>query len=99
MPAVFVEFHPSAIAEAHAAKAWYFERSSDAADAFLSEVDRAVALIAADPDRWPEHLFGTRRLLLRRFPYALIYRCEAGIATVFALAHARRRPGYWQHRR
>jgi plasmid stabilization system protein ParE len=98
MPAVGVAFHPEAIAEARAARAWYAERSRAAAEAFIAELDRAVALIAADPERWSAHPFGTRRFLLRRFPYALVYRVGASSALVIAVAHTRRRPGYWRVR-
>lgn len=43
---------------------------------------------------------GRRRLLLDRFPYVLIYRpLPGGGVRVLAVAHGRRRPGYWRHRR
>src|SRR5262245_30014541 len=68
MPRAAVELHPEARAEYLAAITWYVERSPDAALRFSSEVDRAVELIAEAPRRWPSHLDGTRRVLLRRFP-------------------------------
>ncbi len=43
MPACRVEFHPDAVVEAQAAKAWYENRNTIAADAFVAELDRAVA--------------------------------------------------------
>ena len=48
-----VEFHPEALAEAEAALAWYGERSSGAAEGFLTELERAVEAISEAPDRWP----------------------------------------------
>lgn len=98
MPAVRFELHPATVAEARAARNWYAERNEGAADAFMTEVDRAIALIAGHPDRWPSHRFGTRRVLLRRFPFAPIFRRDAETVTVFAVVHSRRRPGYWQNR-
>lgn len=98
MPAVQVSFHPVAIAEARAAHAWYAKRSAAAAAAFLAEIDHAVELIAASPERWPVYRFGTQRLLMRRFPFALVYRRAGGSALVLAIAHTRRRPGYWHAR-
>jgi toxin ParE1/3/4 len=98
MPAVRVEFHPAAIAEANAAFVWYAERDEAAAAAFLGELDRASDLIAGDPTRWPPHLFGTRRIVLRRFPFSVVYRAVGEAALVFAVSHNRRRPGYWQDR-
>ena len=93
-----LEFHPDAIAEARAAREWYAKRSPAAADAFMAELDRAVDLILSTPQRWPPYLHGTRRYPLRRFPYSVVYREIAGVVRVVAVAHGRRRPGYWRNR-
>jgi plasmid stabilization system protein ParE len=98
MPAVRIDFHPSAIAEAKAAHAWYAQRNERAAAGFLAELDHAVELIAAGPERWPVHRLGTRRLVLRRFPFAIVYRLAGEFVLVLAIAHTRRRPGYWRGR-
>jgi len=45
-----VEYFPEVDWELEDALEWYLERSSRAAEAFLREVDRAVALIAATPN-------------------------------------------------
>lgn len=87
-------FHPAAIAEAEAARNWYAERSKPAAVAFVAEVDRAVDLIARHPDRWALYKFGTRRLLLRRFPFSIVFRRRGETILVLAVEHQRRRPGY-----
>lgn len=42
---------------------------------------------------------GERRLLLRRFPYKLIYRPHADRIFIVAVAHHKRRDGYWRRRR
>jgi plasmid stabilization system protein ParE len=39
-----------------------------------------------------------RRLVLTRFPYFLIYSFTTDLLRVVAVAHARRRPGYWRSR-
>ncbi|MBI3933914.1 MAG: type II toxin-antitoxin system RelE/ParE family toxin [Acidobacteria bacterium] len=93
-----VEFHPEAIAEAHAAAEWYRQRSAGAADRFLEELDRAVEMIAGAPLRWLDYRHGTRRFLLRRFPFSVVYREAGGTLQVIAVAHARRKPGYWKVR-
>jgi plasmid stabilization system protein ParE len=91
-----VDFHPEAIAEALAAREWYSSRSGvAAAEAFDQELNRAIKLISEAPLRWPEYRFGTRRYLFRRFPYAVVYRIHSADIQVIAVAHARRRPGYW----
>lgn len=93
-----VAFHPEAIMEAEAAIEWYAERSSRAAESFLLEIEAAVAAIAAAPERWPLVDGSSRRYLLRRFPYALIYRRVDESIEVLAVAHGRRRPGFWRSR-
>jgi plasmid stabilization system protein ParE len=93
-----VNVHPEAVAEAQAATQWYQERSAPAARAFLSEIDRAVEKIAEDPDIWPPYVGGTQRFLLKRFPFSLVYRLVSNKIEVVAIAHGRRKPGYWKTR-
>ena len=47
-----IELHPQAVAEARAARQWYAERSTAAADAFMAELDFAIGRIRQQPDRW-----------------------------------------------
>ena len=98
MAALPVELHPDALAEARAARLWYAQRSPSAALRFLSELDHAIEQVALHATRWPEHLHGTRRYVLRRFPYLLVYRFNAERVEVIACQHGRRRPGYWRDR-
>ena len=93
-----VQFHPKALAEAEAAKQWYRERSPEAAAAFLVEVNRAVRQISEAPARWPPYLSGTRRVVLRRFPFLVVYRELPKVLQVIAVAHPHRLPGYWRSR-
>jgi plasmid stabilization system protein ParE len=94
-----VEVHPEAIAEARAAYRWYAERNPSAANAFIAELDNAISHLRRSLERWPIHLHGTRKYLLRRFPYSVIYRITVTNVQVVAIAHGRRRPGYWKTRR
>lgn len=64
----------------------------------LDELDSALERITAEPERWPQHLAGTRRLILDRFPYLVIYQVGESSIRIVAIAHARRRPGYWRWR-
>ena len=90
--------HPEAVVEARAAREGYAERNATAAEALIGEIDLAIDTIAAAPSRWPIFEHGTRRYLLRRFPYAVIYRATSEAVTIVAFAHCRRRPGYWKER-
>ena len=93
-----VKFHPAARAELREARLWYEERSPLTAIAFGQEVAAAVSRIARTPMRFPLAEHGTRRVGLRRFPYTLFYRAGAQETIVVAVAHQKRRPGYWKVR-
>lgn len=99
MAAPSVRLLPDAIAEAKAAYEWYAERNPSAANAFISELDHGISQIQNSPERWTIHLRGTRKFLLRRFPYGVVYRINQSTIQVIAVAHGRRRPGYWKSRR
>jgi plasmid stabilization system protein ParE len=93
-----IDVHPEAVDEAQAAAQWYRERSALAADAFLAELDLAVERIAENPEMYPHYIRGTRRYLLQRFPFYLVYREHPEKLELVAIAHGRRRPGYWKKR-
>ena len=63
---------------------------------------RAMADALDQIDRYPEGqpiLYRTaRRVLVPRFPYALLYYLDAGDAVVFGCFHTARDPKNWQER-
>jgi plasmid stabilization system protein ParE len=93
-----ISLHPEAVDEAEAALTWYRQRSPRAAARFLREIEVALEAIAKSPERWPAFGHETRRCLLRRFPFLIVYRELPNVIQVLAIAHGRRRPGYWKHR-
>ena len=93
-----IEFLDEAREEAREATLWYARRSAHAAVGFSEALDLAVWHIEQTPDAWPPHIFNTRRLLLRRYPYHVIYRIGSDRIVVIAVAHTSRRPGYWRDR-
>jgi plasmid stabilization system protein ParE len=92
------EFLDEALEDAEQAARWYAERSPAAAIAFSDEVDRAVGEIERSPLAWPPYDHGTRRFLLTRFPYSVVYRADSNGIVIVAVAHAHRRPGFWRDR-
>lgn len=93
-----VEFLEEALEEAEQASAWYAERSERAAAEFAAELDRAVAGIVDNPLAWPKARHGTRRRLLWRFPFSVVFRIEPGRLVIVAVAHTSRKPEYWSRR-
>lgn len=95
MPAEPIWLHPEAIREARAARKWYEARNADVADVFMVELDMAIERIEQGPRKWPPYLGGTRRYLLHRFPFSIVFRETPNRVEIVAVAHGRRRPGYW----
>jgi plasmid stabilization system protein ParE len=93
-----VEYHEGAGRDVKAAVAWYGKRSRRAASDFIEELNRAAQTIAAAPDRWPPGKNNTRRFLLWRFPFCIIYSEQESAITIWAVAHGSRRPEYWVSR-
>lgn len=98
MKAKRVEYHEGATADAKSAVAWYQKRSAKAALDFIDELHRAVDTIRESPDRWPLGKNNTRRFLLWRFPFSVIYSELESVITIWAIAHGSRRPEYWARR-
>jgi plasmid stabilization system protein ParE len=69
-----------------------------AAAAFLSELEHAVGRVREAPERWPRIAGRLRRYVLPRFPFSLVYRLMRTEIEVIAVAHHRRKPGYWRFR-
>ncbi len=92
------EFHPAARREFQAADDWYAARSPEASAAFLAAISDALQNVTSSPRRWPGYLYGTRRFVLQRFPFSVIYLDDPDQVRVVAVAHAKRKPGYWKRR-
>ena len=94
---------PSAEEETREAAAWYEEQRSGLGVEFLAAVDDAVHRIRRTPESYtrletlPEEE-SVRRFVLSRFPYAIIYELTDDEINILAVAHTRRRPGYWRNR-
>ncbi len=75
------------------------EGGADLGLAFAAEFERAVALLCEYPKLAAVWRNGRRRFPMRRFPYSIIYYLDQEELRVVAIAHHRRRPGYWSGRR
>jgi plasmid stabilization system protein ParE len=93
-----IEFHPEARTDALEAYHWYAKRSERAAEAFRESIKAAGESIRQSPERWASYLHGTRRYLLKRFPFVIVYRLTKHRIEIIAVAHGRRKPGFWKVR-
>jgi toxin ParE1/3/4 len=91
---------PVALAELHDVAAFYTLKANvELGLAFVAELERAVNLVLANPQLGAAFRGTRRRYILRRFPYSIIYRATVEELQILAVAHHRRRPGYWTHRK
>lgn len=93
-----VAIHPAAEAEYEYALGWYLDRSQEAALRFEVAFGEAIEAIRAHPTTFPMCDGIHRFVLLKRYPYSLVYRTDGDSTRVIALAHSKRRPGYWSNR-
>jgi len=95
-----VSIEPEAREELREAARWYEAARPGLGVEFVLEADRALGRIAEAASGFPV-VGGTedvRRVLLGRFPYALVFIASGEQASVIAVAHGRRRPLYWASR-
>jgi hypothetical protein len=90
--------HPLARNEASEAFIWYRQRDDEAAKRFQAEVDRYFAMIEVRPLSFQSYLLGTRRCVMQTFPYQIIFQETRDVWFIVAVAHSRRKPGYWRRR-
>ena len=93
-----VIYHPDATREAEAASDWYEERSPQAAEGFQYELKHVTDRIAESPETGPRIEGEIRRFIFRQYPYFLVYRQTSSKVQILAVAHAKRKPGYWRSR-
>ena len=98
-----VRLSPEAVDELVEATLWYRARRPGLESEFLAEVGRVLPLIQRSPASFPRLLdvptdLVIRRTLLPRFPYAVVFIDLRTELRVLAVAHTKRRPGYWLNR-
>jgi plasmid stabilization system protein ParE len=93
-----VDYLPGARRDFDESFDWYAERSPEAAVRFAGAVDAALGAVAAQPERFAAVDEVHRECPVKRFPFRIVYRTAEGSILVVAVAHAKRRPGYWRDR-
>ena len=89
---------PPAEEEMTEAALFYEAARSGLGDTFLDDIQHAIESVRRHPELGESVAFGFRRVLVRRFPFSIIYAVEPEGIAVVAIAHQRRRPEYWKGR-
>jgi toxin ParE1/3/4 len=95
-----VVVHDEARAELDEAMAFYENRARGLGLDLQEKVGEAVTKIQQNPEFWPPHKrSGFRKYFVERFPFTVFYLNLPDCIWIAAIAHGRRRPGYWKKRR
>jgi hypothetical protein len=91
-------FHPDAKEEFDGAVEFYEHSQPGLGLEFAEEIYATIARIIKYPSAWSTLSKNSRRCLVNRFPYGLIYQIKSHSLRIIAVAHLHRRPGYWKER-
>lgn len=93
-----IRIRPEAELEIEEAVERYRQESPRIADRFLMDIDASFKKIRTSPKLYPPYTRSTRRRILGSFPYSVIYQEKQDVILIVAVAHAKRREGYWGQR-
>jgi toxin ParE1/3/4 len=90
----------SASDEFREAVRWYEARRAGLGGEFFDAVAATLSLIETNPAIGTTISADghTRRALVTKFPYQVVHRLRSSGIVVVAIAHLKRRPGYWKNR-
>ena len=90
----------AAQAELEEAQTYYLHHATPGiAAAFVADYENSARRLIQFPQAGTLISQRLRRLPMRHFPYSIIHQATAESITIRAIAHRRRRPGYWDGRR
>jgi toxin ParE1/3/4 len=92
-----------AAAEFEEAASRYEAENRAVAWRFVQQVLAVIDSVHRSPGEWPlaptvPERFGVRRRLVAGFPFSVVYKETDDAVWVVAVAHGKRRPGYWRKR-
>ena len=93
-----LEIDSEAAQELATAYEWYEVRSVQAEYRLEREIEQALEAIQVFPFCGAPYEKGTRRFILHKFPFAIIYHAGKEQIRIMAIMHLHRHPGYWWQR-
>lgn len=93
-----LSFHPEAALELEDAAFYYEDCQPGLGRQLTDEIESAIQLLLAHPQAWTEIASGIRRVLVRRFPFGLLYSIGHDEIYILAVMHLNREPHYWKNR-
>jgi plasmid stabilization system protein ParE len=65
---------------------------------FSKQVSDAIKIICEFPLAFPKIDLKTRRCLVNKFPFGILYQTNEENIRIIAVMHLHRKPGYWKNR-
>lgn len=95
---MIIRFTPEADVELTEAREWYSHQRKDLDLEFMQCIDDALSRITRNPFLFPAVYHELRRVVVRRFPFAIFYELMSDEIQVIAVFHSRRDPEMWKVR-
>ena len=95
---IFTIFDPDARVEFLDAVQYYEKCQEGLGHRFRIAIETAVQQVSETPFLYRILKAPFRRYLLPKFPYSIIYSIEPDHIHIIAVAHNKRKPGYWLNR-
>lgn len=89
---------PEAVEDARNAYAYYEAQRRGLGEAFLRSLDARIELIHRSPEIFAIEFLDYRRVMIRRFPYAVLYHCDSETVTIYGVFHTSADPEKWKSR-
>ena len=94
-----VKVLPWAVTDARETYLYLLERDERLAEDFEQRVRDAILSLRDNAEHYQVKADGLRRCPLKRFPHRIMYEIEDDrIVIVHAVAHPKRKPGFWRKR-
>ncbi len=86
--------------EMNSSAQYYNQQLSGLGLDFLKEIEKSLQIIEKGPERWPYYEQNIHKYNTRRFLFSIFYVFENDIdkIIIIAVAHQKRKPGYWKQR-
>ncbi len=89
-------FHPEAEKELNDTIDYYNKCKNGLGLEFVKEVYLTIQEIILFPEAWLKISANTRRCLLKRFPYGIIYYANKDELFIIAIMQLNKKPDYWK---
>lgn len=89
---------PEAAVDMDEAYGWYEGQHFGLGEEFLRSLDACFQTLCRQPEVYAKVRRNYRRVLIRRFPYAVFYEFAEGAVTIYCVFHTARDPEKWRQR-